>query len=338
MRMKLGMKMLGAALCLVMAQGACVAVAQGTHSALHKSPHRHVVQKTPTYEIDMDTPLTGIDKIDDEIAATIDKALRDEDGKIIAKDPNDKDTPPYSYEIFGDIVRRDSKMIVISLNITSFYGAHPTINLMKLNYVMPQVEKITLWDIVTGQAGIRHVSDLAIAQLIAQNKEHDFTDLDWIKRGAGPRASNFKTLEVYPNRLEITFNQYQVAPYASGIQGVSIPLSQLKGFLRPNWLAPAASFDCAKAQSATEHAICSDRALAHIDQDVMEAFQAKREYAEPPVKLQILNAQRAWLAQTAAKCGGNVPCLKLHYAARLKALNQLGWNGETPIAPPPNSP
>ena len=78
-------------------------------------------------------------------------------------------------------------------------------------------------------------------------------------------------------------------------------------------LAPAtgpirASFDCGKAQSATERTICGDRLLAGWDRSVAEAFGQSGDQAE----------QRAWLVER-DRCGTDKACL--HDTMSLRVLN-----------------
>lgn len=91
----------------------------------------------------------------------------------------------------------------------------------------------------------------------------------------------------------------------------------------------AASFDCNKASTVIEKAICSDTELSKID-DEMSAVYAKVYAINPDIKA----TQRDWL-KNIKQCTGEanvVSCLKEAYRIRLSGLNQLtdknrGWIG-----------
>ena len=91
----------------------------------------------------------------------------------------------------------------------------------------------------------------------------------------------------------------------------------------------AASFDCSKAASVTEKAICSDAELSKLD-EAMSAVYAKVYAVNPDVKAN----QRDWVKSTkqCADLPNVVNCLKESYKNRLSGLNQLtnknrGWVG-----------
>jgi len=79
----------------------------------------------------------------------------------------------------------------------------------------------------------------------------------------------------------------------------------------------AASFDCGKASTATEKAICADPVLSQQDDELARLWQ-DHAHAGDTVALQ---AQRAWIRQRNI-CGNNVACLKQSYAQRLVVLQQ----------------
>jgi uncharacterized protein len=65
----------------------------------------------------------------------------------------------------------------------------------------------------------------------------------------------------------------------------------------------AASFDCAKASTATEKAICKDKYLSSIDSTM------GRLYRE--IKAKKINMyQRDWIKNRNKECGGNTACLE----------------------------
>lgn len=68
----------------------------------------------------------------------------------------------------------------------------------------------------------------------------DRSSRQWVKDGTQPSEANYSGWALTPDGLEITFGQYQVAPYAEGMPVVVIGWSTLAGLLDP--AGPAALF------------------------------------------------------------------------------------------------
>ena len=94
--------------------------------------------------------------------------------------------------------------------------------------------------------------------------------------------------------------------------------------------ASAASFDCAKAGTATEKAICRDPALSKQDEAVAAAFKvALTLWPAGNWPAYIRTEQRNWLKDRNGICKGDVACLKRDYELRLGYLQRrsLKWTG-----------
>ena len=61
----------------------------------------------------------------------------------------------------------------------------------------------------------------------------DRSSRQWVKDGTQPTEANYSGWALTPDGLEITFGQYQVAPYAEGMPVVVIGWSRLAGLLDP---------------------------------------------------------------------------------------------------------
>ncbi|SMC27317.1 Protein of unknown function [Andreprevotia lacus DSM 23236] len=93
--------------------------------------------------------------------------------------------------------------------------------------------------------------------------------------------------------------------------------------------ARAASFDCAKAATATEKAICADGPLSQMDQDLAQVWRKALAIAPAPAVLKA--AQRQWLRRR-DECGADAPCLLARYRERLAALAKASSIVETDLA------
>lgn len=84
--------------------------------------------------------------------------------------------------------------------------------------------------------------------------------------------------------------------------------------------AQGASFDCAKAASWIEQAICEDPALGRLDERMAAAYRHAREAAQkdPPALERLASEQKAWLAE---RDGCRLtPCIGRVYERRIAKL------------------
>ena len=113
---------------------------------------------------------------------------------------------------------------------------------------------------------------------------------------AAPFAPNYEAYAWLPDKLVFTFAPYQVAAYAAGPQVIEIPMKDIKPLMRPDPLAPLASFDCDKAAVKIEMAICADWKFARADRLLSDAYQESlRSAADAAQKEKIKLVQRTWL-------------------------------------------
>lgn len=84
------------------------------------------------------------------------------------------------------------------------------------------------------------------------------------------------------------------------------------------------SFDCAKADNATDRAICKDKDLAKADRDMVAAYKALLDKLNGAAKDQLVKDQVGWIASRNRACQldvqGLASCLKDRYEARLANL------------------
>jgi len=89
--------------------------------------------------------------------------------------------------------------------------------------------------------------------------------------------------------------------------------------------AHAASFDCARASTPTEKAICADPALSALDSDLTAAFKsALALWPAGNWGVYLRNEQIDWLKMRDSQCKADVACLKGEYASRITLLKRPG--------------
>lgn len=82
----------------------------------------------------------------------------------------------------------------------------------------------------------------------------------------------------------------------------------------------AASFDCNKATTETEIAICSDPELSALDEVMGQAYRLAKISANWMTPQELRNSQKAWLQQR-NRCGDNFYCLRNSYVQRLEEVS-----------------
>ncbi len=233
----------------------------------------------------------------------------------------------YTLDITYDVERNDGQMFgILFTEFADTGGVHPNTDFAAFDFLLPSGEQVFLPEIVDDGRGMKRVSDLAVAQLIKTigTGPDSMSSREDINQRRRPRRAQPEILPVAAERAAHPLPPYQVAAYAAGPQEVSIPLSDLKGYIRADWRAPQPSFDCKKAATPVEHALCADLALSRLDRDVADLYRSKHRSSDASANDQLRQGQRDWLASARQACTGGalVPCLTKLYRDRLVALNK----------------
>jgi hypothetical protein len=140
------------------------------------------------------------------------------------------DMPSY-YEITYSVPYITQDVISIEFYGYKYYSgaAHPLTFFFSINFNLGSGKEITLDDIFTGKY-LEALSDICIKD-IEKQRNGEFSDNEWLKRGAGPDKENFRTFCITDDSLLITFQVYQVGPYVEGSKEVCIPYSAMKNYI-----------------------------------------------------------------------------------------------------------
>jgi uncharacterized protein YecT (DUF1311 family) len=102
--------------------------------------------------------------------------------------------------------------------------------------------------------------------------------------------------------------------------------------------AEAQSFDCTKASTVVEHAICNDADVAYLDLRVANAIEEVLT-EHPDRKAALFSSERRWLRERDAHCKGYVEdsqgmnsCLLGEYSERLDAIRSSDGTGNPPVS------
>jgi hypothetical protein len=114
-------------------------------------------------------------------------------------------------------------------------AAHGSSITVVLNYDVKNKKKLALVDLFQPKSNhLSVISSYCITDLKNQSKNNDMLMEDQIKEGAAPRSDNYGGWTITRKGLWITFDAYQVAPYAAGPQHVLVPYSVLKSIVKPD--------------------------------------------------------------------------------------------------------
>lgn len=194
------------------------------------------INQTPPFTITSETPqLTGSD---DPRVAAFNQRLYDLVSKEVdmwrqsflqntAPTVNNGSTLNVTYTLVSQL--EDLWSFKFDFDFYSDGAAHPGLNSITLNYDLGQGKELALADLFLPNADyLGAISKYCIAELSKQPFfDSGFSD------GAQPTLENYRNWNITPDGLMITFDEYQVAPYAAGPQTVLVPYSELKGILNP---------------------------------------------------------------------------------------------------------
>jgi len=134
------------------------------------------------------------------------------------------------------LARDDLVSIQFTLSSYESGAAHPNSSSEVLNFDLKNGKALKLGDLFNpGARYLAAISTYCIRDLKRQSKERGADAMledEQIQNGAAANPKNYKSWTVTKRSLGITFDSYQVAPYAAGPQQVSIPYSALKEVIK----------------------------------------------------------------------------------------------------------
>lgn len=133
---------------------------------------------------------------------------------------------------FGDI-RTSGKYLGFMFNVTTYFlgDAHPSVQVFAVNYDTEAKKEASLKDVFSPLSSnyLNIFSEVTYKELKSRVEREELTSSeDFIKEGTTADKKNFSCFNLKGSEVIVVFNQYQVAPYSSGISEVSIPLNTFK--------------------------------------------------------------------------------------------------------------
>ncbi|MFH1347933.1 MAG: DUF4163 domain-containing protein [Candidatus Margulisiibacteriota bacterium] len=187
---------------------------------LYEYKDKEIIEETNTSKIKINYPALKNKKINKDIENFINKNIHN--FKKLAPPPPD-DPRHYKNELYITydrpfITRKYASMVFYVMTYDG--GAHPTTAVVTMNYNAQTGKELRLADIYSGDK--TKIREMIIGRLM---KQVDHPDKEWITRGVN--QDDLETFTFRFTNITFYFGQYQVAPYAQGIQKVKFKLSTL---------------------------------------------------------------------------------------------------------------
>lgn len=165
-----------------------------------------------------------------EMTSLVNKAVADFKQNLANLPPT-----PYSnastFDLRYNLVSPPGNILSIKFDIHTYYtgAAHPAGVSQTVNFDLQQGKDLNLGDLFVADADyLAPISKYCIDQLSGRDIGFDGFEL-----GATATPENYRNWNITADGLMITFDEYQVAPYAAGPQTVVIPYNQLNQFIEP---------------------------------------------------------------------------------------------------------
>jgi hypothetical protein len=128
-----------------------------------------------------------------------------------------------NYEVVNN--SRDLTSLIFNIEQYIAFAAHPISYHKTMNIDMKSGEMIDLsyFIPVEDTLFIQKLSDISYQKIMSMN----VSDSVWISNGVLPLWDNFKNYNITRDSITLTFDVYQVAPYAIGPVRISIPWTEL---------------------------------------------------------------------------------------------------------------
>lgn len=121
---------------------------------------------------------------------------------------------------------------------------------------------------------------------------------------------------------DTTTAQVSAPPLTSSVTVRPLVVRTLNGDTKiDNRASDSPSFDCKKARSATDTAICNDSELSQLDAKMASLYRRVMEQAPPSHAQTLKESQRQWLRERAQLCDGDRACIKQQFDQRIEVLS-----------------
>jgi hypothetical protein len=165
-----------------------------------------------------------------EMKAVVDDAIATFKQNLAGLVPTPNSTTS-TFEMHYNVVSPPGNLLSIRFTIQTYYSgaAHPGDSSRTVTYDLEAGKDVSMSDLFMPNADyLTPISKYCIAQLSTRDIGFQGFEL-----GATATPENYRNWNVTADGLMITFDEYQVAPYAAGPQAVVVPYSELASLIDP---------------------------------------------------------------------------------------------------------
>jgi hypothetical protein len=113
-------------------------------------------------------------------------------------------------------------------------SAHPNHNSLTMNFDLSNGKLINFENIFDNKNDyLKIFSDYCI-NYFKNSKDGEYYTDEWLQEGAGPKIENFKSFNIKPDGLFITFDPYCINSYAAGYQTILVNYENIKDLVDKN--------------------------------------------------------------------------------------------------------
>lgn len=142
------------------------------------------------------------------------------------------DSPPSTFEMHYSLLSPPGDLLSLKFEVQTYYAgaAHPGDISRTVTYDLENGRDLSLADLFVPDSDyLGSLAEYCIAQLGTRDIGFQGFEL-----GATATSQNYRNWNITAEGLMITFDEYQVAPYAAGPQTVIVPYSELAPLTRPD--------------------------------------------------------------------------------------------------------
>ncbi len=167
----------------------------------------------------------------EEMSAIVNKAA-DDFKQSLGNLPATPDSTASTFDLRYNLLSPPGNILSLKFDIQTYFtgAAHPGTTSRTVTFDLEQGRDILLGDLFVPDADfLTPIAKYCIDQLNTRDIGFQGFEL-----GATADSGNYRSWNVTPDGLMITFDEYQVAPYAAGPQTVVIPYEELAQLIRPD--------------------------------------------------------------------------------------------------------
>lgn len=201
--------------------------------------------QSPVYTIASQTPkLSGsedarVQDFNKQAAGLIQSEVEYFRKNILSEMPDNSGTGNSSFNTQYTLIFQGGAVWSLKFDFAGYAegAVHPYHYSISFNYDLEQGRKLSLGELFPPDSDyLEVISRYCIAEL----SKRDIGFYGGFQQGAEPTPDNYRNWNITADGLMITFDEYQVGPYAVGPQSVTIPYRELTSLINPQ--SPLAMF------------------------------------------------------------------------------------------------